>query len=309
MIAFVVRAKHKPYHDDSMESKRAFTLIEMLVVISILALLIALLLPSLQKARQVARQVQCASNMRQLTLAMNLYATDNERLPTEGTVTATGGNARLPAHPHDPRSWDDKLGAGYDGRNLSRGYQNQGFLRHVSGNAYLDPGGYTIMETLYRCPEHRSFVLPDRFPRSYAMNSGGYVDQRIDGDHPSSPNFLRGITRRVWSKAPSDVPAPASTLLLVEGDALADGGGQMGNPNLATMPSPFWQQGGPFAFTYLPFHDEQWNYAFVDGHVQLMSPHDTVGDGNYGGPSYDRRVSMPRDDRGPGGMWTVDPDD
>jgi len=287
----------------------AFTLIELLVVISIITLLVALLLPALDQARDVARQVRCASNMRQLSLAISFYTADYGWYPSRGTTSAVVGNAVTPAHPHDPRSWDDKIGAGYDGRSLKPGYQNAGFLRHVPGNAFLDPGDYDIMDELYRCPFHRSFVLADRFQRSYQMNSGGYVDQRPDGPDPTSPQFLRGITERVWSKRPDDVPAPSGTLLLVEGDALADGGSQMGNPNLAATPSPYWQEGGPFTFRYEPFHQDRWNYTFVDGHVELLSPHDTVGRGNYGGSSYDGKVALPRDDRGAAGMWTVEPND
>ena len=47
---------------------RAFTLVELLVVIAIIALLLAMLVPAIQKARQIARQVQCMSNLRQILM-------------------------------------------------------------------------------------------------------------------------------------------------------------------------------------------------------------------------------------------------
>lgn len=52
----------------------AFTLIEILVVVSILALLISVLLPSLARAREASRQVVCLSNMRQLSMGWHMYA-------------------------------------------------------------------------------------------------------------------------------------------------------------------------------------------------------------------------------------------
>jgi prepilin-type N-terminal cleavage/methylation domain-containing protein len=61
-----------------MRRKRAFTLVELLVVIGIIALLIAILLPSLNKAREQAKRVACLSNMRELYQCMRIYAAENK---------------------------------------------------------------------------------------------------------------------------------------------------------------------------------------------------------------------------------------
>jgi prepilin-type N-terminal cleavage/methylation domain-containing protein len=62
--------------------QRAFTLIELLVVIAIVAILAALLLPALASARDKSRKAACISNLRQLGIALQSYASDNEgRIP------------------------------------------------------------------------------------------------------------------------------------------------------------------------------------------------------------------------------------
>jgi prepilin-type N-terminal cleavage/methylation domain-containing protein/prepilin-type processing-associated H-X9-DG protein len=59
----------------------AFTLIELLVVIAIIAILISLLLPSIRQAREAGRTVVCRSNLRQIMLGFNQYATDFGKIP------------------------------------------------------------------------------------------------------------------------------------------------------------------------------------------------------------------------------------
>ena len=65
---------------------QAFTLVELLVVIAIIALLISLLLPAIQAARESARRVQCANNMRQISLAMLTYHEALKALPPGNLV-------------------------------------------------------------------------------------------------------------------------------------------------------------------------------------------------------------------------------
>jgi prepilin-type N-terminal cleavage/methylation domain-containing protein/prepilin-type processing-associated H-X9-DG protein len=59
-------------------AEKAFTLIELLVVIAIIAILAAMLLPVLARAKESGRRISCLNNLKQLSLAAQLYVTDNQ---------------------------------------------------------------------------------------------------------------------------------------------------------------------------------------------------------------------------------------
>ena len=73
--------------------RRGFTLIELLVVIAIIAILAAILFPVFAKAREKARQSSCNSNVKQMSLGMQMYAGDYDQTYPTDWITLPGGTA------------------------------------------------------------------------------------------------------------------------------------------------------------------------------------------------------------------------
>ena len=153
--------------DLSKPAPTAFTLIEMLVVIAIIAILAAMLLPALANAKRKAQQVNCLSNLRQWGLSIQLYSPDNnDSLPRDGsndggqyapaTVTGTypdlvnnkGGN------PEDPAAWFNLLPPLFNERPLATYSLQPGgnVLNKFPPFNFTPPTGYLAASKIWECP-------------------------------------------------------------------------------------------------------------------------------------------------------------
>lgn len=131
---------------------RAFTLVELLVVLAILAILASLLLPALSRGRALARRTQCQGHLKQYGIYLSLYLDDYGKYPPSYWVMANGNGTQA----EDP--------IGYH------------FSPKVDENTFAD--AYQMRNWTLRCPGRRS--------RSYFYN----VFDRLLGHRIGDPHFL-----------------------------------------------------------------------------------------------------------------------
>jgi len=155
--------------------KRGFTLIELLVVIAIIAILAAILFPVFAQAREKARQTACVSNLKQLGIAFQLYASDND-----GNIPSPITSNVNPSFSLNPATWvsgnvvNPATGVPYPNNNAPAGAK--AVFKDVAGvYIYLKNRGLGGSDNIYACPDGRSNafgIVNSQQPTGavYAMN-------------------------------------------------------------------------------------------------------------------------------------------
>jgi prepilin-type N-terminal cleavage/methylation domain-containing protein/prepilin-type processing-associated H-X9-DG protein len=152
----------KPY----CKLRQGFTLVELLVVISIIAMLMAILLPALNRAREYARKTVCSTNLYNFGLALGMYAQNDNRLPWEGH--ADGDTPANPVGPWAESSfWANALPPFLKGKPYSKMQKDD-----MTNGPKLPKNG---MKDLFVCPSAGAAMsyAGENIVESYFMMWGG----------------------------------------------------------------------------------------------------------------------------------------
>jgi len=159
-------------------SRRAFTLVELLVVIGIIAALVAMLLPVLNAAREQSRLVKCMSNMRQFAVAENLYANENRGYEY-------------------PANYDNVPSTG-------SGSMNSTDILAM----YLPKYNQSMIDkTVFKCPSVT--YITAQYQNCYGWNMGVHVPWTYTGTTPDYPSLKR-ITQ---FRRPTEIASMAEVTL------------------------------------------------------------------------------------------------
>ncbi|RYG70722.1 type II secretion system protein [bacterium] len=250
----------------SIACKRAFTLVEMLVVIAIIGVLAAFLFPVFSQAREAARRTTCISNMSQLGKAFLLYAEDYDDLLPNPGGRGMQGNASNPAVTvqRNGASWY-KIG------------QDEEPVTDFPGALISYMGGVLNNNGDWACPNAVSPFLgigATRSPQSYSMNdylrraNPGQAVTSI-GDVPASYNPSYHTGAALSQVGAGDGHSGADVILLYEAVAMQGGGvNRNGSPYFTIRTS----------YTDMPvgapeeYHQGRSVFLFCDGHVKAMNP-------------------------------------